>query len=65
MNGKTEKYFKKIKGEHLSEEFQDLIMQMLAYKGSDRPTLEEIKQHPWLTKPYDKQQTRAGLIKKH
>jgi serine/threonine protein kinase len=54
MSGKTEKYFKKIKGEHLSAEFQDLIMKMLAYKGSDRPTLEEVKQHPWLTKPFNK-----------
>jgi len=49
LSGKREKYFKKIKGEHLSDEFQDLIMRMLAFKGSNRPTLEEIKEHPWFT----------------
>lgn len=65
MNGETDKYFKKIKGEHLSKEFRDLVMRMLAYKGSDRPTIEEIKKHPWFTKPFNKQETRSELIKKH
>ena len=65
MNGDTKRYFRKIKGEYLSEEFRDLIMRMLSYKGSERPTIEEIKKHPWFNKPYDKQVTRNEIIKKH
>lgn len=34
----------------LSEEFIDLVTQMLAYKSEDRITLPEIMEHPWFTK---------------
>ena len=64
-SGQTDKYFQKIKGEHLSADFRDLIMKMLAYKGEDRPTMEDLKRHPWLTKPFDKEKTRSSLIQKH
>jgi len=30
-----------------SEEFRDLINAMFAYKPSDRPSIEQIKNHPW------------------
>jgi len=40
VNGKIEQYFKKIKGTHFSEDFKDLVIKMLAYDGSDRPTIE-------------------------
>uniref|UniRef100_T1ILG9 non-specific serine/threonine protein kinase n=1 Tax=Strigamia maritima TaxID=126957 RepID=T1ILG9_STRMM len=33
----------------LSKECQDLIQQCLRYKHSDRPSLEEIQRHPWMT----------------
>ena len=62
--GQFKKYFAKIKGDHLSEEFKDFIMKMLAYHGKDRPTIEDIKNHPWFTKAYDKEKTRDVLIKK-
>lgn len=32
---------------NLSEEFKDLVVRMLAYCFSDRPTIEEIKEHAW------------------
>lgn len=35
-----EKYFQKVKGENLSDEFKDLIVRMLAFNGKDRPTLQ-------------------------
>ena len=31
-----------------SEEFRDLVFKMLAYNMLDRPSLEQIKEHPWL-----------------
>ena len=31
-----------------SEEFKDLVMQMMAYNHRDRPSVEQIRQHPWI-----------------
>jgi serine/threonine protein kinase len=31
-----------------SEEFRDLVFKMLAYNMLDRPSLQQIKEHPWL-----------------
>ena len=64
MTGQFDKYFTKIKGDSLSDEFKDLIVKMLAYHGKDRPTIEDIKIHPWFTKAYDSEMTRDVLIKK-
>lgn len=36
---------------HVSEECKDLIRKCLAREGSDRPTLEEILEHPWMQVP--------------
>lgn len=33
--------------DELSDEVKDLISKCMAYKPSDRPTIEEIKEHPW------------------
>jgi len=40
VNGKIDQYFKKIKGQHFSDDFKDLIIKMLAYDGNDRPTID-------------------------
>lgn len=63
--GQHQKYFTKIKGDNLSDEFKDLIVRMLAYEGSSRPTLQEIKKHPWFTQPYDKKKVRDELAGKY
>lgn len=55
------KYFQKVKGENLSDEFKDLIVRMLSFNGKDRPTLQQIEEHPWYTKTYDKELTRQKL----
>ena len=34
-----EKYFQKVKGDNLSNEFKDLIVRMLSLNGKDRPTI--------------------------
>lgn len=34
-----------------SEEFKDLVFKMLSYNMLDRPSLEQIKEHPWLKGP--------------
>lgn len=40
VTGQHEKYFNKIKGDYLSDNFKDLIVKMLAYNARDRPTIE-------------------------
>ena len=47
-NGQIEKFFELSGTEGLSAEFKDLISKMLAYEGSQRPTIEEIRTHPWM-----------------
>ena len=41
------KFCKQIPGLTLSEEFKDLYVKMLKYKPSQRPTIQEVLQHPW------------------
>ena len=49
-NGTFETYFSKIdKNNTLSDQFKDLIVQLFAENGEDRITIEQIRQHPWLT----------------
>jgi serine/threonine protein kinase len=36
------------KNNDFSPEFKDLVFKMLAYNGVDRPSIEQIKEHPWL-----------------
>jgi len=60
--GKLEKYWKKTGGENLSEEFKDLVLKMLAYNPAKRPTIAEIKKHPWMTKPFEPKKAQKTLI---
>ena len=32
-----------------SQEFKDLVFEMMAYNHKQRPTLEKIRKHPWMT----------------
>jgi hypothetical protein len=37
---------------------------MFSYDGSKRPTIEELKTHPWLHKPYSTKITRQNILEK-
>ena len=41
-------YFEFIQAKHLSPEFKDLIVRMLSYDSSSRPSIDEIRSHPWM-----------------
>jgi len=60
--GKLEKYWKKTGGENLSEEFKDLVIKMLAYNPAKRPTIEEIKSHPWMKKSFERTKAKKNLM---
>jgi len=49
LTGKLETYWKKVGGQKLSNDFKDLILKIFSYDGKKRPTIEEIRQHPWMT----------------
>ena len=62
LNGKLVQYWQKTGGQNLSPEFKDLILKMFSYDGSKRPTVEELKSHPWMNMKLDIKASRAGLI---
>ena len=37
---------------------------MFSYDSSKRPTVAELKQHPWLHKPYSNKITRQNILEK-
>jgi len=65
INGKLDTYWSKVGGQSLSPEFKDLILRMFSYDGSKRPTVDEIKAHPWMTgKGIDIKGIRGDLIER-
>lgn len=48
----------------MSNDFKDLIIKMFSYDGAKRPTVEELRNHPWMTKGFDLKQTRSDLVEK-
>ena len=50
VNSTPETYFQKVGGDKYSEEFKDLIRLMLSYFPKDRPTIENLRKHPWIKK---------------
>jgi serine/threonine protein kinase len=64
LNNKLETYWKKVGGNNLSDDFKDLILKMFSYDGSKRPTIDELKAHPWINKPFSVKLTRASIMEK-
>jgi len=57
-------YWKKVGGQSLSDDFKDLITSIFSYDGSKRPTLEQIKNHKWMQKPFSQKITRQNILEK-
>lgn len=50
ISGDADTYFAWVdKEDTLSNEFKDLIWRLFSPAGSDRPSLEDIRAHPWLS----------------
>ena len=37
---------------------------MFSYDGKKRPTIEELKNHPWMQTPYDVKTTKENIVEK-
>lgn len=64
LNNKLDQYWKKVGGNNLSDEFKDLILKMFSYDGNKRPTIAELKEHPWIKKPFSVKLTRSSIMDK-
>jgi len=62
INGKLEQYWQKVGGQNLTPEFKDLILKMFSYDSSKRPTVEELKNHPWMQMKCDMKGSRDNLM---
>jgi len=63
VTGQTDLYFQKTNATGLSAEFKDLILALFAFDGSKRPTINQIRQHPWLNKGgFNYEATRQNLL---
>lgn len=51
--GDFDTYWKKTGGQNLSDEFKDLIIKMFSFEGKDRPSIAEIRAHPWMQAAFD------------
>lgn len=50
-------------GSGLSEDFKDLILKFFAYNGEERPTMEQLKNHPWMqSSTFNFEATRNDLL---
>jgi len=46
-------YWIKTRSPSVSDDFEDLIFKMLSYDVTKRPTIHEVRDHPWMNQPYD------------
>ena len=51
LTGQIDTYFTKVNGHGLSDDFKNLILSFFSYDGDKRPSLQDIKNHPWMNKP--------------
>lgn len=56
-------YFQAVDARHCSPAFKNLIVKLLAYTPSERPTIAEIRQDPFFKEPsYNAEKTRTRLM---
>ena len=63
-SGNLDKYWAKVGVTDVSWEFKDLIIKMLSPTPSERPTFQQIREHPWMKKELDTEKCRNCLLEK-
>jgi serine/threonine protein kinase len=52
-----------VNGQELSQDFKDLIVRLFSYNPALRPTIDEIRAHPWLSRnPFNPEASRRNLL---
>ena len=64
LTGKLETYWKKVGGTKLSDDFKDLVLKIFSHDGKKRPTVEDLKKHPWMQKPFSMKDSRKLILEK-
>jgi serine/threonine protein kinase len=63
LTGQIDLYFTKVNGHGLSADFKNLILSLFAFDGDKRPTMQQIKAHPWLNPvSFNFEATRASML---
>jgi serine/threonine protein kinase len=63
LQGQNDTYFQKVNGTDLSDDFKDLILRFFAFDGNTRPTIEQVRAHPWMqSSTFNYEATRTELL---
>lgn len=61
--GQYDQYLNKVNGNSRSAEFWNLFLALFAAQGENRPTLKQVREHPWFSKAdFDFEATREVLL---
>lgn len=63
--GKNENYWKHVGDKALSDEFKDLFQQIISYNPNKRPSIEEVRNHPWMKKSGDHDEGERIKLRKN
>ena len=66
VTGSSEKrrYWKAVRGSHLSDDFKKLLISMLNNDPAKRPSLRTLENHEWMKEPIKTEKIRKQLIEK-
>lgn len=63
LTGKIDTYFTKVNGTGLSDDFKDLILRFFSYDAESRPTIEQVRAHPWMnSSSFNYEATRSQML---
>jgi serine/threonine protein kinase len=63
LQGQNDTYFQKVNGTDLSDDFKDLILRFFAFDGNTRPTIDQVRAHPWMqSSTFNYEATREELL---
>ncbi|CDW84892.1 protein kinase domain containing protein [Stylonychia lemnae] len=64
MKGKYTEYWEKVQGNYLSDECRDLLQRLFSFDPSQRPSIEEIWNHPWMNDKngLSDQESKQGIM---